>query len=378
MFEAVCRPFKVRVEQVLVAGQPGLLLAYKLCNLLAFYSNTFSGLLGAGAAFSLVLGELLQAAQRTVADIIKSRGDKLLRFPPQVESDLNPPAAVGETMALLGELLEAHSSMMVPAGVEKPAFTPILEGLLQPLKQMCERAAEGYGASKGGTGRRTGPFNAAEALGPQGTPGKGQAAPAATGSPATARRFSGPGRRSEAPAAESSQPPEVLEVARHIFLTNCLAAMHQPLAAHPVAAEQAQALASEMEEHVAAMVKKEVALLLAQCRMTPVVAAIAAGQHGGVVLAEQPEASPMAVAEALKLLFSVLARGADGHGGGLPEFAALQVPRLRSEACTLVAVAVAEAYTVVFEGVMDPSSGFPEPRTMLRHTPDQMRTILGV
>ena len=39
VFEGVCRPFKVRVEQVLL-GQPGVLLAYKLANLLAFYSHT--------------------------------------------------------------------------------------------------------------------------------------------------------------------------------------------------------------------------------------------------------------------------------------------------------------------------------------------------
>lgn len=41
VFEGVCRPFKVRVEQVL-QSQPGLLLSYKLSNLLEFYSYTVS------------------------------------------------------------------------------------------------------------------------------------------------------------------------------------------------------------------------------------------------------------------------------------------------------------------------------------------------
>lgn len=41
IFEGVCRPFKVRVEQVL-HSQPSLIIAYKLSNTLEFYSYTVS------------------------------------------------------------------------------------------------------------------------------------------------------------------------------------------------------------------------------------------------------------------------------------------------------------------------------------------------
>lgn len=58
IFEAVCRPFKVRVEQVLVAGQPGLVLAYKLCNLLEFYYHTVRPLTVSVFAASAVLWRL--------------------------------------------------------------------------------------------------------------------------------------------------------------------------------------------------------------------------------------------------------------------------------------------------------------------------------
>lgn len=43
IFEGVCRPFKVRVEQVL-QSQPSLIISYKLSNTLEFYSYTVSGL----------------------------------------------------------------------------------------------------------------------------------------------------------------------------------------------------------------------------------------------------------------------------------------------------------------------------------------------
>lgn len=39
IFEGVCRPFKVRVEQVL-QSQPSLIVSYKLSNTLEFYSYT--------------------------------------------------------------------------------------------------------------------------------------------------------------------------------------------------------------------------------------------------------------------------------------------------------------------------------------------------
>lgn len=41
IFEGVCRPFKVRVEQVL-QSQPSLIIAYKLTNTLEFYGYTVS------------------------------------------------------------------------------------------------------------------------------------------------------------------------------------------------------------------------------------------------------------------------------------------------------------------------------------------------
>lgn len=41
IFEGVCRPFKVRVEQVF-QSQPSLIISYKLSNMIEFYSYTVS------------------------------------------------------------------------------------------------------------------------------------------------------------------------------------------------------------------------------------------------------------------------------------------------------------------------------------------------
>ncbi|KAJ6700458.1 COMPONENT OF OLIGOMERIC GOLGI COMPLEX 6 [Salix koriyanagi] len=72
IFEGVCRPFKVRVEQVL-QSQPSLIIACKLSNTLEFYSYTISDLLGRDTALCYTLWALRDAAQKTFLDILKSR-----------------------------------------------------------------------------------------------------------------------------------------------------------------------------------------------------------------------------------------------------------------------------------------------------------------
>ncbi|KAL7182295.1 hypothetical protein ACSBR1_041073 [Camellia fascicularis] len=63
IFEGVCRPFKVRAEQVL-QSQPNIMISYKLSNTLEFYSYTRSDLLGREAALSNSLWALKDAAQK--------------------------------------------------------------------------------------------------------------------------------------------------------------------------------------------------------------------------------------------------------------------------------------------------------------------------
>ncbi|PKI57249.1 hypothetical protein CRG98_022346 [Punica granatum] len=147
IFEGVCRPFKVRVEQVL-QSQPSFIVSYKLSNTLEFYSYTISDLLGRETALCSTLWALKDASQKTFFEILKTRGEKLLRYPPLVAADLSPPPAVREGVSLLLEIIETHNSMMVPASTNEPAFDPVISALLDPIIQMCERAAEAH-KSKG-------------------------------------------------------------------------------------------------------------------------------------------------------------------------------------------------------------------------------------
>eukprot|EP00850_Spirogloea_muscicola_P013636 SM000093S24447 [mRNA] locus=s93:387657:397202:+ [translate_table: standard] len=363
IFEGVCRPFKVRVEQVLT-GQPGLQLSYKLTNLLAFYSQTFLELLGEGAALSETLKEAKESAQRTFFDTVKARGDKLLRYPPPVQADLAPPPAVAESLSVLLELLETHGRMMVAAGVEKPSFDPVMEAVLGPLLQMCERAAELYGSKSAIPAMRR------------------LSSDSHRDSPLLLRSGSGraltssPSRRQSVDSA-ASKPPSAHEVQilRLMFLVNCLAAMQQPLFPYEVAVTQVEKLNAAIESHIDSIVDQEVAEILERCQLSSKLEYITDQPAGeGGPLAEVEGLSPAAMAESLRALFALLA----GTEGVLSEFEQIQLPRLRSKAVTGVASALAEAYAVIYAAVIDPVNGYPDPGSMLRHSPEQMRTIIGI
>ncbi|EYU37491.1 hypothetical protein MIMGU_mgv1a002271mg [Erythranthe guttata] len=353
IFEGVCRPFKVRVEQVL-QSQPNLIISYKLNNTLEFYSHTISDLLGRETALCNTLWALKDAAQKTFFDILKTRGEKILRYPPPVSVDLSPPSALKEGVSVLLEIIETYSSVMVPVSGKKPLFEPVISALLDPIIQMCEQAAEAH-KSKGviQSSRRS-----------------------RVGSdPAQLRRSSVDAILENTNSTPSSQ---TRETPSRIFLINCLSAIRQPLLTHEVAAEYVKKLGAMIESHIYGLVEKEVDSILRKCGLSNKMSqfssndALPAGESAR--LADREDMSPGVLSECLKGFFGFVL----GSENSLPEFEQIQSPSLRSEASVQLGKSLAEAYEVIYKGIMDPENGYPDPRSLARHPPDQIRTILGI
>lgn len=93
-------------------------------------------MLGRETALCNTLWLLNDAAQQTFFNILKMRGDKLLRYPPLVSVDLSPPQAVREGVSLLLELIDTYNRMMVPASGKRPDFDPVITALLDPIVQV--------------------------------------------------------------------------------------------------------------------------------------------------------------------------------------------------------------------------------------------------
>lgn len=95
-----------------------------------------SELLGQNAALSVTVKDVKDAAESTFFDIVKARGDRLLRYPALVAVDLSPPPAVAEGVSVLLELIDNYTKMMVPAGGKKPDFEPVISAVMDPLIQV--------------------------------------------------------------------------------------------------------------------------------------------------------------------------------------------------------------------------------------------------
>ena len=95
-----------------------------------------SDFLGEEASLYNTLKSLKEAAQQTFFNILKNRGDKILKYPPRVSPDLSPPPAVREAVSLMLEIIDAYRSMMFPASAKKPEFDPVVASLLDPVVQV--------------------------------------------------------------------------------------------------------------------------------------------------------------------------------------------------------------------------------------------------
>ncbi|KAM5565313.1 conserved oligomeric Golgi complex subunit 6 [Rosa sericea] len=348
IFEGVCRPFKLRVEQVL-QSQSSLIISYKLSNTLEFYSYTISDLLGRDTALSNTLWTLKDAAQKTFFDILKTRGEKLLRYPPLVAVDLSPPPAVREGVSVLLELVETHYSMMLQ---KKPPFDPVISALLDPIIQICEQAAEAHKSKGVGHSSRRSRMSS----------DSGQFSKSSV----------------DALLSSSSAPsPQSSETSSKIFLINCLCAIQQPLLGHEVAAEYVKSLGAMIDRHIHGLVENEVDAILKRCGLSNKMSHFRDSvnkESGSTPLVEIEDTSPAALSESLKAFFGLVL----GSDSSLPEFEQMQVPKLRAEACIQVAKALAETYDLTYEAIMDPKNGYSDPKSLARHPPDQIRTILGI
>ncbi|KAI3423947.1 hypothetical protein D9Q98_009781 [Chlorella vulgaris] len=324
VFESVCRPLKVRIEQVLMSS-PSPLLCFRLSQLLAFYLSTVEGLLGAGSQLAEALRSSRAMALRTFNDSLRAKGDKLLRHPPPPPRDLAPPPQLLDGAQLAADLVTSYEQSLEgqqPGGADD--FAAVLAALVDPLAEMCRRSSE--------------------ALNPTSS--------------------------SRVDEGSHLDPTD-----QRVFMVNCLFALAAPLAGHECALAQAQQLHDALEEHVAAVVSAEVARTLGKCGLAEVVDRLRELQASGQPAAGDPALELSRVGGAMRTFFARLS-----DPSMLPELPKLQVPRLKAETIQRVLQALADAYATVHAALLDPANGYPaaEVAEAVRHTPAQVRTLLGV
>ncbi|KAL4647730.1 conserved oligomeric Golgi complex subunit 6 [Arapaima gigas] len=145
--EGVCRPLKVRIEQVIVA-EPGAVLLYKLSNLIKFYHHTISGIIGTGATSLLVtMEEMHVLSKKMFFNSLSLHASRLLDKVELPPPDLGPTSSLTQTLSLLREVLASHDSSVVPLDARQADFAQVLSCILDPLLQLCTVSASNLGTA---------------------------------------------------------------------------------------------------------------------------------------------------------------------------------------------------------------------------------------
>jgi len=140
VIDGICSPFKVRFDQILML-KPNVITAYRLSNLLDFYTRTIGRLMGDQATLSLVLNECKQDSLKLFYDLLKDQGAKLQRNPPNPPSNLEPPHEVYESINRLEDIIVIFNSSLVPIEERETEFSSILSAVIDPLLQACTLSA---------------------------------------------------------------------------------------------------------------------------------------------------------------------------------------------------------------------------------------------
>lgn len=145
--EGVCRPLKVRIEQVIVA-EPGAVLLYKISNLLKFYHHTISGIVGNSATTLLTtIEEMHLLSKKIFFNSLSLHASKLMDKVELPPPDLGPSSALNQTLTLLREVLASHDSSVVPLDAHQADFVQVLSCILDPLLKMCTVSASNLGTA---------------------------------------------------------------------------------------------------------------------------------------------------------------------------------------------------------------------------------------
>ncbi|KAF9981203.1 Golgi transport complex subunit 6 [Modicella reniformis] len=143
--EGTARPLKSRVEQVLVS-QASAITAFKISNLIKFYSSTIDKAIGPEAALSKTLHEISELSMNVFYEAIGKQSADLLRRPDIPGADLGPTMAVKEITSQLKEIMKSFDTSFVQTDEGNQDFAPILSAMVDPLFQMCEIGAANQNA----------------------------------------------------------------------------------------------------------------------------------------------------------------------------------------------------------------------------------------
>ncbi|XP_057302600.1 conserved oligomeric Golgi complex subunit 6-like [Hydractinia symbiolongicarpus] len=141
IMDGVCRPFKVRVEQVITSEAEAPTL-FRLGNILKFYEDTLLAIFESEDVTMLAsIEEMRHLSHQMFFNSLSCYGSKLAEKVDIPPPDLSPSQTVNTTMQLLKDVLSSHDSAITPLKERQQDYGKIFSCLLDPLVQCCVLAA---------------------------------------------------------------------------------------------------------------------------------------------------------------------------------------------------------------------------------------------
>ncbi|KAK4614027.1 Conserved oligomeric Golgi complex subunit 6 [Fulvia fulva] len=135
----VFRQLRQRTEQV-VQSHEDATLAYKISNLVTFYTSIFANLLGEGSSLLDTLRPLADTAMRSFSSIMRDHVASLHTDLAISTDDLSPPDFLTDALHTLKVLMKSYDTSITTNNREEriEGFQPILQVALNPFLSGCE------------------------------------------------------------------------------------------------------------------------------------------------------------------------------------------------------------------------------------------------
>ncbi|WVO14670.1 hypothetical protein L204_102307 [Cryptococcus depauperatus] len=316
ILEGLSRPLKSRIQQT-IKSQEGIIMTYKIANLLQFYLLIMRKTVGESASLCKALQEIYDQAFVAFYETLDAQGRSLLRFLHPPDATLTPPLALRDAAHILRELLSVYSTSLVdPSEREIDAdLDKLLEKSVEPCVEMCERMSELRKGKNGGG-----------------------------------------------------------DWEKDIFIVNCLEFLEHTLQAFEFTTKTLDMLVEKINTRVESMTFEHHGKLLEQCGLGPVMRTIRT-RPADTPLSRLPSTSPKAVTLALSTFSSWLSTVDPSTSSRLALLSSSQLAeRIHRNALQKIY----EAYGEVCGRVLDKSEGYEFGETMLRRGREEVGVALGI
>jgi hypothetical protein len=338
----LCKPFQARVEKVFET-HPNPVLLYHLANLFYYYSQILAVHLDSTSAISKTFLECRDSAYKAFFRALGARLSYLVQQRPLMPSaDLSPTHDFTEVVFMLQDVMRILDTSIIPTEDKEYEALPILDRIVDPLLQACIAGIKSA--------------NATLKPGPRGMPVQGGA---------------------------TNIDLNAYSLEQAVYLVNCTTSICKVLEKFPFCITKLANLKSIIDAQVTALVSEQSASALRSCGVAPKVALIeqfeasqaTAALNEPRVLALMPGMDATSLRNTIRSFeANILELGTLS----MPQIDKIEDDRVRSQARKATSSALADTYSTIFDAISSADSGYPNPDSILRYKPDQVRMMMNV